>query len=114
MQTIKSGYFQAGKGKIIKAQRIAKETGMNPNTWSPIEKTLFVFHRSQFVWEIMTCHLIVQGTPGNPQNLACTGAVSPGMIQGPDNQFLFHLRNCHTDPDGHLGLPILVLADTAG
>jgi len=34
------GSYNAGKGNIIKAQRIAKKTGMNPNAWSSIEKTL--------------------------------------------------------------------------
>ncbi|MCP4718018.1 MAG: transglycosylase SLT domain-containing protein, partial [Desulfobacteraceae bacterium] len=35
------GSYNAGKGNIIKAQRIAKKTGLNPNYWSSIEKILF-------------------------------------------------------------------------
>jgi membrane-bound lytic murein transglycosylase MltF len=34
------GSYNAGKGNIINAQKIAKKTGMNPNAWSSIEKTL--------------------------------------------------------------------------
>jgi len=34
------GSYNAGKGNIIKAQKIAEKTGMNPNHWSSIEKTL--------------------------------------------------------------------------
>ena len=32
--------YNAGKGNIIKAQKIAKKRGMNENIWSSIEKTL--------------------------------------------------------------------------
>lgn len=35
------GAYNAGKGNIIKAQKIAEKNGMNPNHWSSIEKTLF-------------------------------------------------------------------------
>lgn len=34
------GSYNAGKGNIIKAQRLAKKKDMNPNLWSSIEKTL--------------------------------------------------------------------------
>jgi membrane-bound lytic murein transglycosylase MltF len=34
------GAYNAGKGNIIKAQKIAEKTDMNPNHWSSIEKTL--------------------------------------------------------------------------
>ncbi len=34
------GSYNAGKGNIIKAQKVAEKTGMNPNHWSSIEKTL--------------------------------------------------------------------------
>ncbi len=32
--------YNAGKGNIIKAQKIAKKKKLNPNTWRSIEKTL--------------------------------------------------------------------------
>jgi membrane-bound lytic murein transglycosylase F len=35
------GAYNAGKGNILKAQRLAKKRGMNPNAWSSIENTLF-------------------------------------------------------------------------
>lgn len=35
------GSYNAGKGNILKAQKIAEKTGMNPNYWSSIQKTLF-------------------------------------------------------------------------
>ena len=34
------GAYNAGKGNIIKAQRHAKRTGINPDLWSSIEQTL--------------------------------------------------------------------------
>lgn len=34
------GSYNAGKGNILKAQRLAKVKGVNPNTWSSIEMTL--------------------------------------------------------------------------
>jgi len=34
------GSYNAGKGNIIKAQKIAKNKGLNPNTWKSIESTL--------------------------------------------------------------------------
>jgi len=34
------GAYNAGKGNIIKAQKIAKKSDMNPNIWSSIEKSL--------------------------------------------------------------------------
>ncbi len=34
------GAYNAGKGNIIKAQRIAQKKGMNPNRWSSIESVL--------------------------------------------------------------------------
>lgn len=35
------GSYNAGKGNILKAQRIAEKKGINPNLWSSIEKTLY-------------------------------------------------------------------------
>jgi len=32
--------FNAGKGNIIKAQRVAKKKGLNRNLWRSIEQTL--------------------------------------------------------------------------
>ena len=34
------GSYNAGKGNILKTQKIAKSKGMDPNIWSSIEKTL--------------------------------------------------------------------------
>ncbi len=34
------GSYNAGKGNIIKAQKIAKNKGLNPNTWESIQSTL--------------------------------------------------------------------------
>lgn len=34
------GSFNAGKGNILKAQRLAKKKGLNPNLWESIEQTL--------------------------------------------------------------------------
>ncbi len=34
------GSYNAGKGNILKAQRIAKQKKLNPNLWSSIEETL--------------------------------------------------------------------------
>lgn len=34
------GSYNAGKGNILKAQKIAKKNGLHPNYWSSIEKTL--------------------------------------------------------------------------
>jgi membrane-bound lytic murein transglycosylase MltF len=34
------GSYNAGKGNILKAQKIAKENGMDPNRWPSIEKNL--------------------------------------------------------------------------
>ena len=34
------GSFNAGKGNILKAQKIAKKKGLNPNKWESIESTL--------------------------------------------------------------------------
>jgi membrane-bound lytic murein transglycosylase MltF len=34
------GSYNAGKGNILKAQKIAKRNGMDPNRWSSIEKSL--------------------------------------------------------------------------
>jgi membrane-bound lytic murein transglycosylase F len=35
------GSYNAGKGNILKAQKIAKNKGVDPNKWSSIKKTLF-------------------------------------------------------------------------
>lgn len=35
------GSYNAGKGNILKTQKIAENNGMNPNVWSSIEKSLF-------------------------------------------------------------------------
>ena len=34
------GSYNAGKGNILKAQKIAKKTGLDPNRWASIEKEL--------------------------------------------------------------------------
>ncbi len=34
------GSYNAGKGNILKAQKLAEKEGMDPNLWQPIEKTL--------------------------------------------------------------------------
>jgi len=34
------GSYNAGKGNILKAQRIAKKKGLNMNLWQSIEQTL--------------------------------------------------------------------------
>jgi membrane-bound lytic murein transglycosylase F len=34
------GSYNAGKGNIIKAQKIAKNKGLNPNMWKSIQSTL--------------------------------------------------------------------------
>lgn len=62
----------------------------------------------------VTVHFIIQRPPGNAQDLAGPGPVSPGVVQGPDNQFFFYLGQRHPHTDGHPGLPVLVLADPAG
>ena len=36
------GSYNAGKGNILKAQKIAEKKGTNPNLWSSIEKTLYL------------------------------------------------------------------------
>jgi membrane-bound lytic murein transglycosylase MltF len=34
------GAYNAGKGNILKAQKLAKRSGINPNVWSSVEQTL--------------------------------------------------------------------------
>ncbi len=34
------GSYNAGKGNIIKAQKLAKKDGLDPNLWDSIEKKL--------------------------------------------------------------------------
>ncbi len=34
------GSYNAGKGNILKAQKLAEKNGMNPNLWGSIKKTL--------------------------------------------------------------------------
>ncbi len=41
------GSYNAGKGNILKAQRLSKQKGMDPNLWESIEKTLPMVTRSR-------------------------------------------------------------------
>jgi len=34
------GSYNAGKGNILKAQKVAEKKNLNPNRWDSIEKTL--------------------------------------------------------------------------